>query len=42
LVAGGINRHRKHVSGKKNRTEQIFEMIVAPERGGLRHCREER
>jgi hypothetical protein len=38
LVAGGINQ----VSGKKDGTEPIFKMIVAPECGGFRHCREER
>jgi len=31
LVAGGINQHRNHASGKKDRTEQIFKMIVAPD-----------
>jgi hypothetical protein len=31
LVAGGINQHRKHVSGKKDGTKQIFKMIVVPD-----------
>jgi len=29
LAAGGINRHRKHVSRKKDGMEQIVKMIVA-------------
>jgi hypothetical protein len=31
LVADGINQRRKHVSGKKDGTEQIFKMVVAAE-----------